>query len=122
MVVFHHARKLPATVQYIMNYCTISTLVLSSGSSQVSILQTEKLEEPGDEATFHPSIKTNHYATLFSLQVDSAWLRGDHENARRLSRSAKMWSLSAIIVGVVVYVIAVVAGAVSGALNSCYDC
>ena len=46
-------------------------------------------------------------------QVDSAWLSGDHEGARRLSGSARMWNIVGIVAGVILYVVIVVAAVIA---------
>jgi len=48
---------------------------------------------------------------LFQIpcQVDSSWVAGDREGARRHSAAARGWNIAGIVVGVVVYVCAVIA-------------
>lgn len=41
-------------------------------------------------------------------QVDSAWLSGDREGARRMSRQARGWNLAGMISGVIAYVMIVI--------------
>lgn len=53
-----------------------------------------------------------------ALQVDSAWLSGDHDGARRHSNSARMWNIVGIIVGVVLYVLVVVAVVVANVVSA----
>lgn len=46
-----------------------------------------------------------HY---YPPQVDSSWLSGDHEGARRLSSLARIWNIVGIVVGVILYVLVVI--------------
>ncbi len=43
-----------------------------------------------------------------AVQVDSAWLRGDRDEAHRCSRQARLWNIVGMVAGVVTYVVAVV--------------
>lgn len=49
------------------------------------------------------------FACRVLIQVDSAWLNGDHDGARRLSNSARMWNIVGIVLGVILYVVIVIA-------------
>ena len=56
------------------------------------------------------------------LQVDTAWLNGDHDGARRHSTSARTWNIVGIVVGVILYVLIVIAAVVSNvAINNSYN-
>ena len=54
-------------------------------------------------------------------QVDTAWLNGDHEGARRLSTSARTWNIVGIVVGVILYVLIVVAVVAANVAANSYN-
>lgn len=64
------------------------------------------------------------FVSWLGSKVDSLWLSGQREEARRLSVRARHWNMAGIIVGVVVLVVAVVVIVVSNVLTAtnCYDC
>ena len=58
--------------------------------------------------------------SLPSSQVDTAWLNGDHDGARRLSTSARTWNIVGIVVGVILYVIVVIAAVAANVAANSY--
>ena len=55
----------------------------------------------------------HHNFYCYTVQVDSAWARGDVDAAQRSSRFAKNWNVAAFVFGIVLVGIIVVAVVVS---------
>ena len=53
---------------------------------------------------------------LILFQVNSKWVVGDYEGARRSSNKAQIWSITAIFTGTVLLVLDVVIGVILGTI------
>ncbi len=49
----------------------------------------------------------NQLFVACAVQVNSAWLRGDQDEAHRCSRQARLWNIVGIVVGVVMLVVSI---------------
>ena len=71
--------------------------------------------------SFSLSLSLSLSPPLPLLQVDSAWLNGDHAGARHLSNLARIWNIVGIVAGVIVYVVIVVAVVAANLASPSYN-